>query len=129
MRTPCASRLYRNRTSAELPKVCIIILTISHTKGMLYMDRKYGAFLWDVEKETANLAKHGIDFRTAAKVFIDPKRKLYTDSMHSNEEPRYFCIGMYKGRIMTVRFTYREGFIRIIGAGYWRKGREYYEKS
>ena len=33
------------------------------------------------------------------------------------------------GRIITVRFVYRERKIRIIGAGYWRKGKEYYEKE
>lgn len=93
------------------------------------MDRRYGVFIWNLEKEAANIAKHGIDFTAAAKVFIDPKRKIFTDSMHSSEEPRYFCIGVVKERIMTVRFTYREGLIRIIGAGYWRKGREYYEKD
>jgi len=27
------------------------------------------------------------------------------------------------------RFTYREDKIRIFGAGYWRKGRFYYEKK
>lgn len=30
---------------------------------------------------------------------------------------------------MTVRFTYRQNRIRIIGAGYWRKGRDVYEKE
>jgi uncharacterized protein len=28
---------------------------------------------------------------------------------------------------MTVRFTYRERRIRIIGAGYWRKGKDMYD--
>lgn len=30
---------------------------------------------------------------------------------------------------MTVRFTYREESIRIIGAGYWRKGKKIYEQE
>jgi uncharacterized DUF497 family protein len=29
-------------------------------------------FEWDSAKEQANRKKHGIDFRTAAKVFLDP---------------------------------------------------------
>jgi hypothetical protein len=29
--------------------------------------------------------------------------------------------------ILTVRFTYRRNIIRIIGAGYWRKGKKSYE--
>jgi len=30
---------------------------------------------------------------------------------------------------MTVRFTYRHDMIRIIGAGYWRKGKAIYEQE
>jgi len=33
------------------------------------------------------------------------------------------------GNILTVRFVYREGKIRIFGAGFWRKGRKYYEEN
>ena len=93
------------------------------------MDIRYGRFIWDREKERGNIAKHGIDFMSAAYAFLDPMRKVFTDSMHSGGESRYFCIGMAEGRIITVRFTYRDRNIRIFGAGYWRKGRVYYEKS
>jgi len=31
--------------------------------------------------------------------------------------------------ILTVRFTYRAGIIRIFGAGYWRKGKVIYERE
>lgn len=31
--------------------------------------------------------------------------------------------------ILTVRFIYRENNIRIIGAGYWRKGKKIYEEK
>ncbi|MDP2646212.1 MAG: BrnT family toxin, partial [Desulfobacterales bacterium] len=34
------------------------------------------------------------------------------------DEDRFFCFGKVKGGVMTVRFTDREGIIRIIGAGY-----------
>lgn len=86
-------------------------------------------FIWDPQKEQINIHKHGIDFATAAKVFLDPKRKIYIDSKHSVQEERMFCIGKVEGKILTVRFVYRERKIRIIGAGYWRKGRSYYEKE
>ena len=33
------------------------------------------------------------------------------------------------GGILTVRFTYRGETIRIIGAGYWRKGKKIYEEK
>ncbi len=93
------------------------------------MKDKHTDFTWDPLKEMLNLRKHGIDFVTAAEAFKDPDRKLFIDSKHSGIEPRYFCVGRVKNRILTVRFTYRAGKIRIIGAGYWRKGARYYEKE
>ena len=33
------------------------------------------------------------------------------------------------GGVMTVRFTYRENVIRILGAGYWRRGKAIYERE
>lgn len=38
-------------------------------------------------------------------------------------------IGLVDAEVMIVRFTYRGNIIRIIGAGYWRKGRKIYEKE
>ena len=93
------------------------------------MERKVGVFVWDVEREIGNAAKHGIDFTTATRAFLDIGRKIFTDSKHSIKEPRYFCIGKVGNKIITVRFTYREGQIRIFGAGCWRKGKMYYEKE
>jgi len=91
------------------------------------MDRQSGSFVWDVQKEATNLREHGVDFATAAKVFKDPRRRIYADEKHREAEERFFCFGEVEGRILTVRFTYRAGQIRIYGAGYWRKGRSYYE--
>ena len=93
------------------------------------MDVVAGLFLWDEAKEQANFYKHGVRFSLAIKVFRDARRKIFTDSKHSTDEERYFCIGKVNGRILTVRFVYRGTRIRIIGAGYWRKGRKYYEKK
>ncbi len=93
------------------------------------MEQRIARFIWDIDKETANIAKHGIDFTTAKKAFFDKDRKIFTDSKHSAKEPRYFCIGKINNRIIIVRFTYRNGLIRIFGAGYWRKGKVCYEKK
>jgi len=93
------------------------------------MDRHFGSFVWDVKKETANVRKHGVDFETAARAFKDPYRKIYTDEKHGEAEDRLFCLGKVSGRVLTVRFIYREGTIRIYGAGYWRRGRRYYEQA
>ena len=86
-------------------------------------------YIWDLEKETLNLRKHGIDFATASLAFKDPKRIVIKDSLHSQTEERLFCIGKVAGKLLTDRFTYREGKIRIIGAGQWRKGKYYYGKK
>ncbi len=99
---------------------------------MLYskqMDEGYKSFVWDLNRESINIHKHGIDFITASKAFKDTKRKIYIDSKHGLKEERLFCIGKVAKRIVTVRFTYRDDKIRIFGAGYWRKGKVYYEKE
>ncbi|NLD38357.1 MAG: BrnT family toxin [Desulfatiglans sp.] len=46
---------------------------------------------------------------------------------HSDDEKRYYCLGKVSDGVMTVRFTYRQNKIRIIGAGYWRKGKNIYK--
>jgi uncharacterized DUF497 family protein len=89
---------------------------------------KESNFEWDPEKEKINIYKHGIDFATAAEAFTDPKRRIIIDSKHNRTEQRLFCLGKVNGRILTVRFTYRGGKIRIIGAGFWRGGKLHYEK-
>lgn len=87
------------------------------------------SFEWDKEKNIENIQKHDIDFSTAQYAFIDPKRVIAKDLSHSKDEKRYFCFGKVKGGVLTVRFTYRNNKIRIIGAGYWRKGKRIYEKE
>lgn len=87
------------------------------------------SFEWDNEKDLANQDKHGISFFLAQFAFADPHRVIAEDLSHSTREKRYYCFGKVEGGILTVRFTYRENIIRIIGAGYWRKGKRIYEKE
>jgi len=61
--------------------------------------------------------------------FFDPLRVIAVDEAHSKKEPRLFCIGHSRHGIVTVRFIQRGDRIRIIGAGYWRKGKQLYEKT
>ncbi len=93
------------------------------------MDVRYGSFIWDADKEKTNAGKHGVDFKMAARAFLDERRVNTHDSKHSRLEERWFCIGNVDGRIVTVRYTFRAGHIRIIGAGTWRKGKMAYEKA
>lgn len=87
------------------------------------------SFEWDVAKDHRNRLKHGVSFALAQRAFFDPRRVIAEDLDHSDSEPRYFCFGLVGGGVMTVRFTWREGRIRIFGAGYWRKGKKIYEQQ
>jgi uncharacterized DUF497 family protein len=86
-------------------------------------------FEWDEHKDKANQAKHSVAFAAAQYAFADPDRVIAEDLSHSRTEKRYYCFGKVAGGILTVRFTYRKGLIRILGAGYWRKGKNIYEKE
>jgi uncharacterized DUF497 family protein len=87
------------------------------------------AFEWDAAKEAANLEKHGVDCSTVPAAFDDARRLIVPDSAHSGSEPRFYCIGNDGRGVLTVRFTLRDGNIRVIGAGYWRKQKDVYEKE
>jgi uncharacterized DUF497 family protein len=86
-------------------------------------------FEWDKAKAAGNEAKHGITFEDACKAFADPNLVIVDDTVHSNKEQRYFCIGKVHGLIVTVRYTLRGEDVRIFGAGYWRIGKAIYEKE
>ncbi len=86
-------------------------------------------FEWDSDKDKINQKKHGISFTLAQHAFLDPNRVIARDLKHSSDEERYYCFGKVDGEIITVRFIYRENRIRIIGAGYWRKGKVAYEEK
>lgn len=90
---------------------------------------KYNLFDWDAHKNAINLAKHGVSFYDAQHAFSDKDLIIAEDIDHSHQEKRYYCFGKIQNEILTVRFTYRENMIRIIGAGYWRKGKKLYEKA
>ena len=86
-------------------------------------------FEWDEAKHATNLAKHHVSFFDAQFAFADPHRVIARDLSHSKSEERFYCFGKVEGGVLTVRFTYRVGTVRIIGAGYWRKGKAVYEKE
>lgn len=90
-------------------------------------------FEWDDEKEKINVAKHGIDFTTAARVFKDENRLELYDEVHSDTEDRYITIGMIDGiaYLVMVVYTEREEAIRLISARKATKqeGRMYYDYS
>ena len=73
------------------------------------------SFEWDEEKDRINFMKHGIHFRTAAKVFLDPKKLIREDEEHSGEL-RYDILGRV-GKILFVVCAFRDqNVIRMISA-------------
>lgn len=89
----------------------------------------HGRFDWDPRKDAENQGKHGVSFGRAQYAFADPRRVIARDATHSQTEERFYCFGEVDGGVLTVRFTYRDAVIRIIGAGYWRKGKAIYERE
>ncbi|MDA3920260.1 MAG: BrnT family toxin [Salinisphaera sp.] len=92
---------------------------------------KVPSFEWDEAKNTLNKRKHRVSFYEAQHAFVDSKRVIAEDRAHSQKEQRYYCFGSNEEGtgVLTVRFTYRSGYMRIIGADYWRKGKRIYEQA
>jgi len=75
------------------------------------------------------ISRNGVAFIRAQYAFADPHRVIAKDISHSQTEERFYCFGEVDGGVLTVRFTYRASVIRIIGAGYWRKGKAIYDRE
>ena len=74
------------------------------------------SFEWDPRKAAANEAKHGITFKEATSVFLDPLVRIRPDDDHSSDEERYTATGMSQlGRLVVVTYADRDR-IRIISA-------------
>ena len=86
-------------------------------------------FEWDAKKDQENQDKHGVAFGVAQFAFADSNRVIAEDLSHSSSEKRHFCFDLVDDGILTVRFVYRDDVIRIFGAGYWRKGKQIYERE
>ena len=59
-------------------------------------------FEYDPEKNRKNIEKHGISFKSAARVFFDYDRIELYDEAHSGEEDRYDTIGDTSAGNLTV---------------------------
>jgi uncharacterized DUF497 family protein len=81
-------------------------------------------FEWDAAKEAANRKRHGIDFTTAARVFLDPYVIEFED-IRAGGEARFNAIGLVDGRMLFVSYTMRGEVVRIISA----RGAEPHEKK
>jgi uncharacterized protein len=62
------------------------------------------AFEWDEGKRESNLAKHGVDFARAARIFDGPVFEIVDDRGNYGES-RIQCLGEIEGRIYAVVYT------------------------
>lgn len=78
-------------------------------------DLSNASFEWDEEKDRINFVKHGIHFKTAAKVFLDPQKLIREDEEHP-EELRYDILGKV-GKILFVVCVFKQDHVvRLISA-------------
>jgi uncharacterized protein len=70
-------------------------------------------FTWDETKRRINLAKHGIDFRDAERIFDGPLVTV-EDSRENYGELRYVALGLLEGVAVSATYTERRDEIRII---------------
>ena len=69
-------------------------------------------FEFDTQKSERNLAKHGIDFVAAQKLWDDPN--LLEIPARTEDEPRFVVIGQIDRKHWSAVITYRNDVIRII---------------
>ena len=75
-------------------------------------------FIWDEQKNIINIAKHGVNFAEAAKVYFDPERLEFYDGKHSTMgEERWNIIGNVNMKTLFVVITIKvDNLVRIISA-------------
>ena len=86
-------------------------------------------FEWDERKRAANLAKHGIDFVRAARIFQNPVLER-TDVREDYGEKRLIVIGYWELDFVVAVYTWRGPNRRIISA--WKAGadeKRYYQQA
>jgi len=76
-------------------------------------------FVWDENKNIANVKKHKVSFEEARSVFFDTNAKIIHDPDHSDTEDRFLILGLSELlKLLVVCHCYREedDIIRIISA-------------
>jgi len=71
---------------------------------------------WDERKARQNIAKHGVPFEYAARVFLDSHRMDAEDARRDYGEERRLTLGKIEGRPYAVAYTVRGKIVRLISA-------------
>jgi len=85
---------------------------------MAYIMKSDTKLEWDLAKDRANRAKHGLSFEEASELFSSGVDCLEIyDAAHSVEEDRFIAVGpIRRGLIVVVYTERREEVIRILSA-------------
>ena len=93
-------------------------------------------FDWDDNKAAINLVKHGVDFREAMTVILDPLAMTVFDTEHSQDEERWISVGLSsEGALLLLVHTFTAtgsstALVRIISArAATRNERRQYEQG
>ena len=78
-------------------------------------DFESASFEWDEEKDRINFTKHGIHFKTAARVFLDPNKLIREDEEHP-EELRFDVLGKVGKVLFVVCAFCAQNSVRLISA-------------
>ncbi len=76
-------------------------------------------FEYDNNKSTSNLKKHGIDIVATQELWVDPE--LIELQVKSEDEPRFWVIGLIANKHWSAVITYRGSTIRVISVRRSRK--------
>ena len=95
-----------------------------YSKDAAHTEPRFFEFEYDPDKSTANLAKHGVDFEQAQRLWEDPR--AVEVRLPYEEEPRWAVFGMTDGKHWTAVITYRSGGIRLISVRRSRANEEEY---
>jgi uncharacterized DUF497 family protein len=71
-------------------------------------------YVYDPNKRTRNLKKHGLDFDDAKSIFDSGQTVTFEDKRFDYEEVRFVTLGVLSGKVVVVTTTETDTTIRII---------------
>lgn len=111
-----------------MPQPCCVLLNNTF-KGVHYLDIGLSAavdythiytytpvmrYTHGAKKRTANLKKHGYDFKDASQVIEGPDKVTFEDKRFDYDEQRFITLGMLRGAVVVIATAETEEDIRVI---------------
>jgi uncharacterized DUF497 family protein len=96
----------------------------------VFVTREGQRFVWDSEKASANIAKHGVSFDRALEVFLDPFHRLEDASVFGEQREVAIGVDLARRLLFVVHLETETEQTRIVSA--WpatAAERRRYEKS